>query len=663
MFLTPRAISSANVSAPFLERGIKDYTTGRPSAVTLQGLISEREVAFVGYRENIAAFVHATAANKKVVVSLPNLWTEEFANTTPLPFSPPTVAFGLTFENPPASILEKVAARFDSRGRHMKRGKFPIILVDAPTSADVPAISKLASATMIGDGNLSEQGLDAYLLLNGIIASFLSTNSYSAFSTKRGRKAPEIVIAASWSTVDLYGDDDKELGDKWNLVNQTARRGEVPASWVEANPGKEWVKVAEDTTFVEFGRFADELVYTAKPSTIPHTNNIFTVSSVPDESGLFSPYFRGMHLPDGDLMINAFYRHFFRNVVDSMEDIQYDSNEMRRGLRSLAQTPTGQEMLHALLGINLALDTQARLGLIFDGGYKGFVLLGDKFGVVVDNQWHLPKEPKELIKDLRMFAPSHLSLRMDLAAALNEMMPLEGAMEVECDVEKLSTPMGFILELHKRAYEGAPESVRNRVNGALSKSPWSGTYTPVNPTTLGDLLVKRYSPDAWPKPENYLYVPDISGDLRDRQLLWLLTFGPTVPSFRNGSGVEYDVPATAAPDPLSGINSTTHQPELGVICVGMKPWSVGRKEWIELETSHRIKQNMKERAGRYRVHQFVGKERDLIWGSLKKSIGDTAKRTTAPSAGKKRVAEGDVVEGPSKRLRTEADMAAFLENL
>lgn len=97
-----------------------------------------------------------------------------------------------------------------------------------------------------------------------------------------------------------------------------------------------------------------------------------------ETEGVIFPYFKGMSLPDKDVIIHVFSQRFISMLGSSPEDCATLWGIVRPGIRSLSNLESGMALAHAYTGIEQSMQNALPISFIIESGmYHGFILHGD----------------------------------------------------------------------------------------------------------------------------------------------------------------------------------------------------------------------------------------------------------------------------------------------
>lgn len=229
----------------------------------------------------------------------------------------------------------------------------------------------------------------------GIITWFLKTHTYPAFSgpideNEEGGGAFDIIEGlVSGKRKGVFGD------------RAGAKKGKGDE---EVEDDVEMDDVEEDVSGLEDLRFGtgEESIPKAKPSTTPDI--IFgTYNDMPTLPGLVFPFFDDMLETDTNFVASVVRTYFLECLGDTRDGILAGYRAFKGSMGSVAPTLTGKVLQHIFGGIKLAIESQARLFLLYDQKrYLGFTIHGWYFTISIDGYKHRPLVHKELLGKVRL---------------------------------------------------------------------------------------------------------------------------------------------------------------------------------------------------------------------------------------------------------------------
>lgn len=597
----------------FATRDLANYTVARASDVGLLGKPNERQIAYSGYATNIECFLYATATKSKVSVKTDHVpLPVDYTPTFPC-FYPRTI-FSLA-KKPTADALDRMFKKLEKEELvSITLGGGPAYLINKPSYTTIATIlPQVAKPTITYHSGYSQvEGSASIVRVYQCIEAFLATNTYSykkedsetPADTKRGIAEIQDIRQGSYYIRDCW--DAKAKKPKYNNGNS-------------AFPSRVDEHELQDLTPSLDGFVAaSHLVMIAKPSPLPSSTSWGAPRDVPNKSGILFPYFPGMMAGDPKHIRDVVGRRFFRNLGTLTVSHQEAYKAFRKIVFSVAQTAEGVILSHVLCGVDLALDTQAQLYLLFDGGrYQGFVLLGSEFKVFIHGNWHAPLASDDLREELNTIA-THDTLVARLASKLAGMSVISGDGLMSLTAGDIDSPLKLVGVLSRLKLEDVGgEDAIDELSDMVGRLAFPGTFLAQNPENIAKAVNLLTTCRDQPLPSNWFIFIPRSGwaKLAKREYQVLSAFGSRSISFRNSSGPEYRIPRSSTDDdPLA--NEAAKKEKRSLI-VFEKPISNAVTDWLALVESGMIRVSYTERALGCRATRFGGDSKDLIWRELK----------------------------------------------
>jgi hypothetical protein len=399
------------------------------------------------------------------------------------------------------------------------------------------------------------------------------------------------------------------------------------------------------------------VVIVAKPAPFYPSVNFGPASSVPNESGIVFPYFYQMITPDYQILNDVVFRHFLENLGDTRENFIKGYKRFESATKTWMDSPEGMVFQHIFFGIDLALQTQARLFVVAEHGqYHGFVLIGRGFSIIAQDMEFQPVDAEQLRIEISSMSPHDLALA-EIVKMFSE--ATIGSTKKRAKVQKadLMSYRSIYTQYHKRTFDSEE---KDRIDSLISDLSFPERYWTVNPTNVEKFLSTYVNEEGvYPSPEPMYIGAGLIRETNDHYLA-LSVFGPTAPSFFTVGGEKKQIPAPGKPDPLSVVDPVTKRPLLPVIPYTMKGIRTAADDLYKVWKDRSIFVLSRERAGPSRTTQFQGSARNQVWDSLKLHIGgrditDEEKKAkkSAPTA------DGKDTKGKGKAIGFGFDLGAF----
>jgi hypothetical protein len=614
IYIASEVRNNAPATSAFIAKGLTDYTQGRIRDIIVIGKPTAVQIAFSGYKDNIEAFLYAAAIKQKVITTAGHFPIP--ADYVPdVPLSLPQTIFRLS-KKPNADQLKKIKDGLEKYGlEEVQLGKGdPSYVLRNPSflhlSRSLPAICLPRTGTVEGSAQL--EASTAILRIYQCVDLFLAVNTYSY---KRGNDE------GKWG-LEKKG----EVGNSMELrvggyYYRTGYGKDTPAADSINAGDKRRIDddETEDLTPHRIGTIpVGTSVLVAKPSPFRSHQSWGTPSSVPNKSGLLFPYFQGMLASDTPGLRELVSSHFFRNLGSRTVDARDSFSHLRNVIGTVGSTHAGIQLSHVMKGIDLAMQTQTQLYLLFDGTmYLGFCLLGEEFSIFAHGKWHEPLAAKDLKQELRTLRTHDKSLE-DLIEQLKRCTNAGGDI-IEKTKDDISSCTGLAAALAEIEV-GPPDDLEmkeiTRTLARLSLSTAYKTFSVSSITWAIDQLT--FNRDV-PFPEEIPFHIPLQGwkGIGDKTYQVLASFGTRGPSFRNSKGTEVNIPKPGDLDKMEQKDEKGNFVRTEII-VGEKVIPEAVKDWEGLRMSRSMRMDFAERARGSRNHVFK-RQNGLseIWEKLK----------------------------------------------
>lgn len=597
----------------FIGRGLAKYTVSPVSNVALFGVPHQKQLAYSGYKDNIEAFIYATATKQKVLCTAPHFpIPSDYIPTYPDIF--PRTLFGLARKTEPTGIAKMVLGLEKEKISVVVTNQGQAYTLDKPSfrtlSTILPRIAKPIITFQAGYSQVESSM--AIMRVYQCIEAFLATNTYSYKKQDfdaPSRDAP--VALGNRMTTRTTGYRYRPQYDhlKTKKMKYTEANAALPTR-VDDQELADLTPEHHGSTEIE------SLVLVAKPSPLPATTSYGAPSDVPFVGGLAFPYFPGMLSADSKHIRDVVGRRFFRNLGAVGTDPRDAYKAFRASVNIAAGTQEGIILSHILLGVDQALETQTQLFLLFDGGvYLGFCLLGSEFKVFCHGVWHLPLTAEQLKAELAEIT-THDTTLSKLADAMGEMYTKEGTQPIVLK-EDIDSPIKLATLLSSlRVTEETDKEKSQVITNLIGRLNFPGDFR--RPSADNISWAVRMLTNTEPmSSDTLIFIPrDNWAGLNTREYQILAAFGPRSISFRNSTGTEYRIPANSTEsDPMSSAEAKEGKRDF--LIVYEKPVRKALEDWHVLVETGRIRVHYGERAVGSRANRFLGDARDKIWRELK----------------------------------------------
>jgi hypothetical protein len=594
------------------------YTVGRLSQIQVVGKPNEVQFAFGGYKNAIEHFVSATANKTKYLTSAEQVpLPSSYVPTVPLPLPSLVVRIGAAVKG---KLLERLLLKLAPEGiGAAKLGgtegtAFEIL---RPSWTTVFAMGPNAFNRQCGrlDGRAQFGDLLLFKPIYQFIDAFLATNTYpykkvdfssgsTVGSTFVNMRLPLEMRGADGLWRPGFG---SKAPKRLKLALGVAR--EEPIDDMEPT---------DLTPHLDTMYNVHQSVTVAKPSPLPSSTSWGSPSSVPALGGLLFPYFPGMLQHDLPGARDIIGRLMFRCLGDESTSPRDAYANIRNKMGSVLNTDAGLILHHVLKGMDLALDCQAQLFLVFDKEtYLGFCLLGEEFSVWVNGRWHAAESPELLRASLSTLATAEQALEQ-LAAKLRELsVDMDGLDSITPDGLQTSYDILSALSRLQISDDEKGTAITKELFSIIGKCNMSGNYLSVSPENvkwaIEQLTVKKS--EAFDKMKFPIYIPPSGwSGLFNKPYVVLASFGPRSISFRNSKGDEFKIP-DIKDDKCKWAQKDGKQETFGLY-IYIKTILEAVADWETLVETGKLRVDFTERAGAVRAHRWMTDKKKMIWQVL-----------------------------------------------
>jgi hypothetical protein len=613
IYLAAQSPNPAATHPLFKQRGLNSLTHAAINQLAIHGRPFLREAAYDGYYRNIDVFLSATNSktNKPTYTENAELRMSEI--TTLIPVELPKLFFLPAKELSPDqqdTFMHKIR---ESDPIKRVQGKTTVFILGKPDiRRAMTYVNSAKEGAIASEGTWTPGMFASMAFLVTVITEFLKTNTYPAFlnETNRGEFDGGEFIMSNESWKGLKG-----------VCNEGIRRMHGEGALLGDDYDSEDEDAIMEDNAVEIGfSTMRKVVLTAKPSPMPLSYNVGTPAEVPNLPGRVFPYFDRMNIPDTVTIRSIVSTFFLRNLGENRESQIGQFKLFRNSWERLSKTKQGGELVHMLVGIKLALETQTRLFLVYrDRHYAGFVLLGALWSVTVDNivyNW----ESAEKVQEQAAMMSSHEFAVRAICEVLSKCPVMVGNHEgpaVVVGKGEVKSALAMWNKIKERKIEGENEENIKRVLGLVS---YTRSYREVHVESLTWLFQSIGNPDDTDlDDDDPLFLPPTFSLYHDRLFQLLCSFGPDAPSFYNSTGAIFSIPSSSKEDPNEVINERGVK-ALPMILVSLKSVQVALQDLNKVLKDKAIRINLSERAGRNRNIALRGDSRDRVYNELKECL-------------------------------------------
>lgn len=615
IYISKQCTKSTPCATAFKQRGLNTLTQAKISDVVIAGKATEPQFAYGGYKNNIEAFLFATATQQRVMT---------MNDQYPIPHTYlPTIPLGLPQtivrfkEKPDAAMIVKIESKFENRGFEkvvLGKGE-PTYTIKRPEFNDFTIFHAVCSTKAAHVDSHAQ--LDSALLslrLYQCVDLFLRTNTYEY---KSGETFDRTTRASGRGVHERY-----EARSAGSFYRQGYNKDSEPHKRLRGDPGVARIRIddmeVEDLTpGYDTVASGQNLVFVAKPSPIPASKTCWgSPSEVPFKSGMLFPYFEGMLVPDAAGLRELVVNHFFRCLGDKDTSAHDAYKKLRTEIGTFANTPQGICMAHILKGISLALDTQTMLYLLFDNEkYLGFTLMGECFRVFFNGAWHLPSEAELLRTELATLS-THDQTLVQLVERLKLCVGKDGD-ALQIDDEDLPTTTSDVLDLLSLVDVTNNGGQDEKDLGAIiARLHFPLDFLSFRPANVAQSIRYLFGIDKLPEGVNS-FIPLKDWSLcGTREFKVFAMYGPRSFSFRNVKGDEIRIPQDLTESNAFDAKLPEGQYKYAKYIVGEKPVNTCILEWRTFVTSGKMRMDFAERAAASRNHVYPRSQFECIWKEL-----------------------------------------------
>lgn len=614
IYLAAQSQNPASTHPLFKQRGLDGLTHAAINQLSIHGRPFLREAAYDGYYRNIDVFLAATNTKTKKPIYTEDAELSMAAIPELIPIKLPKLFLLPVRELSPDqqdSFMHKIR---NTEPVKRVQGKTTIFILAKPDIRKAMTYVNTTKEGAITSDNAWTPGMFASMaFIITVITEFLKTNTYPAFlsETNRGEfDGGEFVISKEdGRRLKSTKSDDvtRMYGGNGSIIGGDALFEEEDA------------EMDDNALEIEFSTMR-KAVFIAKPSPLPLKYNCGSPAEVPKLPGRVFPYFDRMNIPDNYTIRSIISGFFLRNLGDSREAQKGQFKAFKNSWERLSKTPQGGELVHMLVGIKLALETQTRLFLVYrDESYSGFVLLGALWSISVDGKVY-DWESAEKVQEQVALMSSHEYAVRTICGWLSKCPVMIGAHSgppVKVVPGDVPSALDMWNKIKERKLDSTEEDEIKKVLGLVS---YSRSYKEVNVDSLTWLFRSVGNPEEDDiTKDDPLYLPPTFALYHDRLFQLLCTFGPDAPSFYNTTGAIYVIPPVGKEDPNNAINQKGEK-ALPIILVSLKSVQVAVQDLNKVLKDRAIRLNLSERAGRNRNILLKGEIRDTVYQELKECL-------------------------------------------
>lgn len=639
IYLCADASATNTITKEFKIKGLSNLTVGRLSQLHIFSKPYQPQFAYGGYKSNIEAFVAATILKKKLLTNQAEYpLLDDYIPTVPLPL--PQVICKLKSSLTSAQTT-KILERWRNEGMSsidIGKGGPAFEILEPSWRVAFRGLKELANPQCARvDKRAQVEDLQLLKPIYQFIDGFLATNTYPY-------KSVDYQFGDASRRQSLYLGRNLEVRSEDNAYREGFGEGKLrKVALGDITGGRRKIDSAEDqdiTPHIESIQYIGNTVFVAKPSPLPSSTSWGAPANVPNVGGLVFPYFAGMLQYDLPGTRDLIGRLIFRNLGNHEKTSREAYTALRSSLGSTMNTPQGLILGHVLKGIDLALDAQAQLYLLFDQKlYLGFCLLGEEFRVWAHGGWKDARTKEQLRDDLREVTTSDQAIDELLALLKGMNVSIETAFLDNLKREdimiggKLLAALGGLEEAEK-----VEDDVRAKIVSLIGRCNLPAKYRSITANNLSwaieELTLRLDEPIS---DEESIYVPSTDWEQSNSKVYKVLaSFGPRSFSMRNSIGEEITLMNQKDSNIKSYkfIQMLTKEKEAFPFIVYTKAIRECVKDWKQVVRNGKVKMDFIERAGGIRGSKFFSDEK----GKILKSFSDAI------------IAKKLIIEGPSETV-------------
>jgi hypothetical protein len=604
----PTAISGQTTA--FIERKLEGMTVGKVGEVGIYAIPREQQVAYTEYKTNIEAFVTATALGEKVLCNNSGYpFPADYVASVPIAIPATVIRFKVA---PPPDKLAKILEEGAPLGMEKVTSKDGnSYIVRRPTAQFLRKLEKVCTERAQNMTSFSQMFATICMLpLIQFIDAFLATNTYSYkkadFKFKEGMtKAVNLDLRIEEA---YYREGySKDLPGAASVKESAPKRRKISDDEVE------------DLTPWQSSSVPHSIVAVAKPSLNPSSASWGLPSQVPNKGGLVFPYFKGMLQADVPFVRRITMSRFLRLFGAAPADMLASWKALRDSIGISMTTPEGIVISHILMGIDLCLQSQTQVFLLFDNAiYLGFVLLGDEFSVFYRGVFHAPLKAKDLRTELQKMYTHD--------GALDELVAVFGKCTFKGDSkmvmkDDIMTPEGLLDMLAELDVEDEDEPTTEvtLIRELLKRLNFRGSYRSFKPVDIEwAISMILLSPDER-LGDQLLFVPQKGwSGVGDRVFQILSAFGPHSFSFYDPAGDIVRVPKVDTDEDFFALKDDKGKQKNSRFVVYEKNLVTAERDWNRVVKEGVLRMKFRERAAGSRAQVYIAEQMDGVWGILKR---------------------------------------------
>lgn len=350
-----------------------------------------------------------------------------------------------------------------------------------------------------------------------------------------------------------------------------------------------------------------------------------SAGDLPACAGLSFPYFPGLLEEDYSFTPSLFRQYFLGSFGQLKENIFTNFREWRGGHGQFCMTDSGMVVQHISIGIQLAIECQARCFPIISGTkYYGFALCGGRYSVIAQDHHHLPLAQAAFMSEVTNMSIHDVALAKlmeELKLCKRDVSYKKGEKAIT-DPAAIKTARQLHEEIMKRNVPDEKEEVIGKLVADLSFPERYRPITVDNVLSAFNSIVDETPLDL----EVPMYLGEGVATSTSMALRVLSMFGPIAPSLKNAGGRKWLIPDLGAADPASVVPQGKKVPALHTIVISKKDLFVAAADFREMIEDRAIYVKA-ERAAGFRSVVCTDKNRDVLWNGLKSLFSKVEKNS------------------------------------
>jgi len=537
----------------------------------------------------------------------------------PIPSPPVVVRFEKELSAEEVEKLKGLGASvFAQKGKGSEMYSFGSEAVDADLIGQLLRHTKKCEQfNPVPNGAINIGTFTQFLRVLGIVTMFLKTQTYPAFQTQPI--------------------DDEDFGRFDSIEGLLKRKVTLQSGGLAKRTHVEGVANEEDADAdVDMEDCVEDFATGQGDSSVPVAKPSQPVdvyyggpTELPALPGLSFPYFQGMIAQDTNFVSSVVREYFLFCLGDEQDSIISAHKKIKGALGAIAFSETGQILQHVFLGIQLAIQGQARLfPFIKDGKYLGFALLGGGFKLSIDGYVRSPVPHVELLATVSKMDEHRVAVgEIIMKLAKMKLISTKRMPSKTWAKEAMETASSNPRELVERIKElTLDDETREEIEKLANRLSYPQRFLDFSSTNIlyaVDLLVSG----EWPPLDKPMFTRGGTITALTPELSVFAMFGDTSFSFRTVGGSARMIPSEWKDDmlfkPYMGKNGKEVVPNPPVI-LSKKSLGMCVSDWRDLLLARQILMKS-SRDQAFRSIVFGGKLAKEFWKGFVDRVGPLMK--------------------------------------